>query len=62
MVVCDALFADAIGAPCGGPAEAASLAADPFPPVDAGGVPATLEMRDRFEAAPGRFVTVYTAR
>jgi 4-amino-4-deoxy-L-arabinose transferase-like glycosyltransferase len=62
VIVCDDLFADAIGAPCGGPAEAASLAADPFPAAGAGDAPATLEMRDRFEAAPGRFVTVYVVR
>ncbi len=62
VIVCDALFETAIGAPCGGPAEDASLAARPFATDGAGGVGPTLEIRDRFEAAPGRFVTVYTAR
>jgi hypothetical protein len=59
VIVCDALFEEAIGAPCGGPAEEAMLAADPFVPFGAGGVSPALETRDRFEAAPGRFVTVY---
>ncbi len=31
VIVCDSLFETAIGAPCGGPAEDASLAARPFP-------------------------------
>jgi 4-amino-4-deoxy-L-arabinose transferase-like glycosyltransferase len=61
VIVCDALFEAAIGAPCGGPAEAASLAADPFPPVGGAGPDSALEIRDRFEAAPGRFVTVYVS-
>ncbi len=45
VVLCDSLFEAAIGAPCGGPAEDA-LAGD-------------LELVDRFEAAPGRWVSVY---
>ncbi len=45
VVLCDALFETAIGAPCGGPAEDA-LAGD-------------RELLDRFEAAPGRWVSVY---
>ncbi len=59
VIVCDALFETAIGASCGGPAEDALLAAEPFVPSGVGGVSAVPEMRDRFEAAPGRFVTVY---
>ena len=46
VIVCDSLFETAIGAPCGGPAEDASLAARPFPRRG----PPTLA--DRFEAAP----------
>lgn len=59
LIVCDDLFATAIGAPCGGPAEEALLAAKPFIPFGAAGANPALETRDRFEAAPGRFVTVY---
>jgi len=47
VVLCDSLFETAIGAACGGPAE------DQFVGV------ATLV--DRFEAAPGRWVSVYVA-
>jgi hypothetical protein len=47
VVLCDELFRDAIGADCGGPAE------DPL--VASYGV----ELADRFEAAPGRWVSVY---
>ena len=53
VIVCDALFEEAIGAPCGGPAEEASLAARPFTP--SGG---TATLADRFEAAPGRTISV----
>jgi len=53
VIVCDDLFAAAIGAACGGPAEEASLAATPFK--------GPLETRDRFEAAPGRWVSIYVA-
>ena len=62
VIVCDALFEGAIGAACGGPAEEALLAAEPFVPAAAGGTAAVVQMRDRFEAAPGRFVSVYSAR
>ncbi len=62
VIVCDALFEAAIGAPCGGPAEAASLVAVPFPAGGAAEGSGDLEIRDRFEAAPGRFVTVYGLR
>jgi hypothetical protein len=47
VVLCDALFNDAIGMACGGPAEDAS--------VGSMGV----SLVDRFEAAPGRWVSVY---
>jgi hypothetical protein len=50
VVICDALFEKAIGAACGGPAEA-SIA----PPNQYG------EPLDRFEAAPGRTISVYRA-
>ena len=53
VILCDDLFEAAIGAPCGGPAEDASLAAKPFQP------PFALESSVPFEAAPGRWVTVY---
>jgi 4-amino-4-deoxy-L-arabinose transferase-like glycosyltransferase len=50
VVVCDSLFETAIGAPCGGPAEATVAPPDRFgDPVD------------RFEAAPGRTISVYRA-
>ena len=62
VIVCDALFETAIGAPCGGPAEDASLAARPFATEGAGGGGPPLEMRDRSRPRPGRFVTVYAAR
>ncbi len=61
VIVCDALFETAIGAPCGGPAEEALLAAQPFIPSGASDPGPTVEARDRFEAAPGRFVTVYVS-
>jgi dolichyl-phosphate-mannose-protein mannosyltransferase len=47
VVLCDQLFRDAIGADCGGPAE------------DRSTVGAGLTLADRFEAAPGRWVSVY---
>jgi 4-amino-4-deoxy-L-arabinose transferase-like glycosyltransferase len=50
ILLCDDRFAEAIGAACGGPAEAAALAA---------GGGAGRALLDRFEAAPGRFVSVY---
>jgi hypothetical protein len=48
VMLCDDLFREAIGVPCGGPAEDAA--------ADAEGWGALL---DRFEAAPGRWVSVY---
>jgi hypothetical protein len=45
VVLCDSLFETAIGATCGGPAEDA--------------LAGNLELLDRFEAAPGRWVSVY---
>ena len=50
VIVCDSLYATAIGAPCGGPAEAIVA-----PPERFG------EPLDRFEAAPGRTISVYRA-
>ncbi|HEX5014118.1 MAG TPA: hypothetical protein VFV72_08135 [Candidatus Limnocylindrales bacterium] len=47
VVLCDALFVEAIGAPCGGPAEDALLAGD------------AVSLADRFESAPDRWVSVY---
>jgi hypothetical protein len=48
VVLCDQLFRDAIGADCGGPAEDSFM----------GEVPAAT-LLDRFEAAPGRWVSIY---
>jgi hypothetical protein len=45
VVLCDSLFETAIGAACGGPAEDALV-------VD-------LDLLDRFQAAPGRWVSIY---
>ncbi len=47
VVLCDDLFRDAIGADCGGPAE------DPLV------APYQVTLADRFEAAPGRWISVY---
>ncbi|MBI3748577.1 MAG: glycosyltransferase family 39 protein [Chloroflexi bacterium] len=49
VVVCDSLFETAIGAPCGGPAEAAAV----------GGRSADLV--DRFRAAPRQTISIYRA-
>ena len=52
VLLCDHLFRDAIGAACGGPAEdavAGRSGTHVGPPVD------------RFEAAPGRWISVYGA-
>ena len=49
VVICDRLFEVAIGAACGGPAEAGIVPADLGDPID------------RFEAAPGRIISVYRA-
>jgi hypothetical protein len=51
ILLCDDLFRDANHAPCGGPAEALVTA-------DAGGAPWG-PLLERFEAAPGRWVSVY---
>lgn len=48
VVLCDQLFRDAIGADCGGPAEDALI-----------GSSTAMPLVDRFEAAPGRWVSVY---
>ncbi len=48
VVLCDSLFEEAIGAPCGGPAEAAVAAAHGY------GVPV-----DRFQAAPRQTISIY---
>ncbi len=48
VVICDSLFEESIGAPCGGPAEATVAPAERFgDPVD------------RFQAAPGRTISIY---
>ena len=49
VVICDSLFEAAIGAACGGPAEATIAPASLGEPID------------RFEAAPGRVISVYRA-
>ena len=51
MLLCDDRFHEAIGAACGGPAEATVT-------PDGGGA-AWGPLLDRFEAAPDRFVSVY---
>jgi hypothetical protein len=48
VVLCDQLFRDAIGADCGGPAEDALI-----------GPTAPTTLITRFEAAPGRWISVY---
>ncbi len=52
VVLCDQLFHESIGADCGGPAEDALIAR-----ISDTTAPPTIV--DRFEAAPGRWVTVY---
>ncbi len=49
VVVCDPLFADPVGAACGGPAEAAWLA----------GYAPALALAERFDAGPRRTISVY---
>ncbi len=49
VLVCDPLFSDAVGATCGGPAEAAWQTT----------VAAGLTLADRFEAGPRRVISVY---
>jgi hypothetical protein len=56
VILCDQLFHEAIGADCGGPAEDAWLA-NPASGLSATG--SLGRMVDRFEAAPGRWVSVY---
>ena len=53
VLLCDDLFRDANGAACGGPAESAVTR-------DAGGGPWG-PLLDRFEAHPGRWVSIYSA-
>jgi hypothetical protein len=53
VLLCDDLFRDAIGGPCGGPAEASLT-------PDAGG--RWGDLLERFEAAPGRWISVYGPR
>ena len=48
VVLCDQLFHEAIGADCGGPAEDALMGEQPGS-----------ALLDRFEAAPGRWVSIY---
>jgi 4-amino-4-deoxy-L-arabinose transferase-like glycosyltransferase len=52
VVICDALFEEVVGAACGGPAETAALG-----PTDR-----FAALADRWEAAPGRTISVYLAR
>ena len=59
IIVCDDLFADVIGAACGGPAEDRSLGAAPFAPAGSSGGSVGTTPLLRFEAAPGRWVSVY---
>lgn len=49
VVLCDRLFREVIGADCGGPAEDALV----------GTVAPALALIDRFEAAPGRWISIY---
>ncbi len=51
VVVCDPLFADVVGAACGGPAESAWASAS---------VPG-YELADRFEAGSRRVISIYVA-
>lgn len=51
VLMCDDLFRDVIGADCGGPAESAV--------TPDGGGPEWGPLLDRFEAAPGRWMSVY---
>ena len=62
IILCDQLFRPAIGADCGGPAEDAWLAnpASGLPLAAASqGVSTGPTLLDRFEAAPGRWISVY---
>ena len=51
VIVCDPLFDQATGAPCGGPAEDAWLASDRR---------GALTLVDRFVAGPRRTISVYS--
>ena len=62
MIVCDALFAGRDRRAVRRPRRGRLVGGRAVPALGAGGVTGTLEMRDRFEAAPGRFVTVYAVR
>jgi len=55
VVLCDQRFHETIGADCGGPAEDARIAAL----TGSGGAASPASVVDRFEAAPGRWVTIY---
>jgi hypothetical protein len=55
VILCDQLFRNAIGTDCGGPAETDDLEAS-------GAGPAGADLIDRFEAAPGRWVSIYRPR
>jgi hypothetical protein len=52
VVVCDRLFEEAIGAPCGGPAEAEAVGPDDR----------FAALTDRFDVSPRTSVSVYVAR
>ena len=51
ILLCDDLFIEAIGAACGGPAEAAAILGGSWGPT-----------KVSFEAQPGRWITVYSPR
>jgi flagellar biosynthesis protein FliQ len=55
VILCHQLFHAAIGTDCGGPAETDDLGAS-------GVGPAGADLIDRFEAAPGRWVSIYRPR
>ena len=55
VILCDELFRNALGADCGGPAETDDLEAS-------GAGPSGADLIDRFEAAPGRWVSIYRPR
>ena len=60
VILCDQLFREAIGSDCGGQAEDAWLA-DPASGLAGGGLSrdAARALVDRFEAAPGRWISIY---
>jgi len=60
VILCDQLFRESIGSDCGGPAEDAWLA-NPASGLGAGGnsIDGPAALVDRFEAAPGRWISVY---